>query len=368
MSARSAKRTGQRTTPGCLAAMIFAVLGYFVAIPAAALADETPKVERNSLGMQLVSIQPGVYERGVKDVDRLRKSHPNTMELTVDLQDERPAHPVRITRPFSIGAHEVTVGQFRGFVKATQYVTTAEKSGQGALAFQPSAKTALARFALDPNCTWKSPGFEQTDDHPAVGVSWTDAVAFCEWLSKTEGATYRLPTEAEWEYAARAGADTTYVGGDTPDTIYAYGNIGDAALEAAAPGVVRPQQPILLEPGQGDGVVYTSAVGRFKPNAWGLYDTHGNVWEWCSDRYYDRYYEQLVKAARAKAPPGKMNETVDPPGPDSTPQHKHGDWRTMRGGSWCTGPMGARSVSRAFGEANDAFCYTGFRVLKEHAR
>ena len=105
-------------------------------------------------------------------------------------------------------------------------------------------------------------------------------------------------TEAEWEYAARAGTDTIYVGGDKPETIYAYGNIGDETLEAAYPGTVKRQQAENLQPNGGDGYVFTAPVGRFKPNAWGLYDTHGNAWEWCSDRYYDRYYEELLTIAQ----------------------------------------------------------------------
>ncbi len=321
--------------------------------------------QKNSLGIQLVLIPAGQFERGMTDTRRLRANHRNTMDQGADLEDERPAHPVQVSRPFWIGAHEVTVGQFRAFVDAANYKTDAEANGRGALKFNPPDKETIDRFVLDPACTWRQPGFEQTDDHPVTCVSWKDAVAFCQWLSKKEGEGYRLPTEAEWEYAARAGGDTTYVGGDTPETVAAYGNIGDAALEAAWPGTVKRQQAIDPKVPGGDGVVFTAPVGKFKPNAWGLFDTHGNVWEWCSDKYYDRYYAALVKAARENRKSGKPAPTVDPQGPETTPQHQHGDWRSMRGGSWYTGPMASRSASRAYGEAGDAFSYAGFRVVQE---
>jgi formylglycine-generating enzyme required for sulfatase activity len=218
---------------------------------------------------------------------------------------------------------------------------------------------------LDAEANWRKPGFAQSDEHPVTCVSQRDAIAFCEWLGKQEKAAYRLPTEAEWEYAARAGSDTIYAGGDEPATLYAFGNVGDAALEAAHPGTVKRQQVSHLKPGDGDGVVYTGSVGKFKPNAWGLYDMHGNVWEWCSDLYHDRYYDELTKAAREKGSWAKPAPTIDPAGPKTTPQHKYGDWRSMRGGSWYSGPMACRSASRAFGEAGDAFCYAGFRVVRE---
>jgi sulfatase modifying factor 1 len=330
-------------------------------------ADELPRAT-NSLGMTLVKIPAGEFNRGMTDDHKLRANHPNTMEQGADLTDERPAHPVKLTKSFWLADKEVTIGQFRKFVEATNYQMSADKGGRGSLVFNPAEKEGVARFVLKSECNWRSPGFPasfvQTDDHPVTCVSWQDAVDFCAWLSKQEGAKYRLPTEAEWEYAARAGSDTIYVGGDAPATIYAHGNIGDAALEAAHPGTVKRQHLTLKPEEQTDGVVYTSPVAKFKPNAWGLYDMHGNVWEWCSDRYYDRYYQELHKTARDPRS-GKMALTIDPQGPETTPQHKYGDWRSMRGGSWYTGPMASRSASRSFGEVGDAFCYTGFRVARD---
>jgi formylglycine-generating enzyme required for sulfatase activity len=127
-------------------------------------------------------------------------------------------------------------------------------------------------------------GVERTDEHLMVNVSRNDAVAFCEWLSRQEGATYRLPTEAEWEYACRAGTTTKYSCGDDPEGLAAVGNIADGTAKARYPNWTT----IAVR----DGFVYTAPVGRYQPNAWGLFDMHANVWEWCSDGYAADYYKR----------------------------------------------------------------------------
>ena len=124
-------------------------------------------------------------------------------------------------------------------------------------------------------------GFEQTDEHPVVNVSWNDALAFCRWLSKKEGKICRLPTEAEWEYACRAGSTTRYCFGDDASDLGEYAWYGANSDRKTHP------------------------VGTKKPNAWGLYDMHGNAWEWCADGYDAEYYE--------KSP------TDDPTGPATEP-------------------------------------------------
>ena len=152
-----------------------------------------------------------------------------------------------------------------------------------------------------------------------VNVSWNDAVAFCKWLSKKEGKTYRLPTEAEWEYACRAGTTTRYYSGDDPETLAKVGNVADAAAKAKFPDwrwTIKAN----------DGYVFTAPVGKFKPNAFGLYDMHGNAWQWCADWYGEEYY--------AKSP------VDDPTGPDT------GDFRVLRGGFWGGWPNYTRSATR----------------------
>ncbi len=331
---------------------------------AATLAADAPAVATNKIGIRLIGFPPGGYVRGAIHGDQLRKNHPFSTGGTGS-HDARPAHRVKLTRPFRIGATEVTVGQFRTFVVATGYRTTAEQNGTGALAFCPAAEKGLDQFAMNKECTWRNPGFEQTDDHPVVCVSWQDAMAFCRWLSEVESVTYRLPTEAEWEYAARAGSTTSYLGGDSADTVYAYGNVADAALEAAHPGMTLRQRIARLGKGEGDGFVFTAPVASLQPNQRGLFDTHGNVWEWCSDKFHPRYYTELTGASAMSRDPSALPVVVDPTGPDTTIHHQYGDWRTVRGGAWCSGPLTSRTAERSFAESSDAFVYTGFRVVAE---
>ena len=214
---------------------------------------------------------------------------------------------MRITKPFYLGTYHVTRGQFRQFVTDTGYKTDAEKGEKpGAWGWNPDKK----EFGFNEKYSWRNAGFEQTDEHPVVNVSWNDAVEFCKWLSKKEGKTYRLPTEAEWEYACRAGTTTRYYSGDDPETLAKVGNVADAAAKAKFPDWKYTIKA-------NDGYVFTAPVGKFKPNAFGLYDMHGNAWQWCADWYGAEYY--------ATSP------ADDPTGPDS------GYGRVLRGGSWASG-------------------------------
>ncbi len=170
-----------------------------------------------------------------------------------------------------------------------------------------------------------------------VNVSWNDAVAFCKWLSKKEGKTYRLPTEAEWEYACRAGTTTRYYSGDDPETLAKVGNVADATAKAKFPDWKYTIKA-------NDGYVFTAPVGKFKPNAFGLYDMHGNAWQWCADWYGAEYY--------ATSP------ADDPTGPDS------GDDRVLRGGSWFDGPYATRSAGRYWISPDVRNDIAGFRVAR----
>jgi formylglycine-generating enzyme required for sulfatase activity len=230
--------------------------------------------------------------------------------------------------------HPVTRGQFRHFVNDTGYKTDAEKGAKpGASGWNPDTK----EFGFNEQHCWRNVGFEQSDEHPVVSVSWNDAVAFCKWLSRKEGKSYRLPTEAEWEYACRAGTTTRYFSGDDPETLGKVGNVGDATAKVKLPNWKSTIKA-------SDGYVFTSPVGSFHPNAFGLYDMHGNAWQWCSDRYGAEYY-----AASA---------TDDPTGPDA------GDARVFRGGSWFDGPSSARSADRGWSAPGDRDCSAGFRVAR----
>ena len=243
--------------------------------PPAAGASKT-----DSLGMKLVPVPAGEFLMGNSHsaAEEVALFGHYQVKLNADnFKDEYPRHRVRITKPFYMGVYHITVGQFRQFVDDTSYKTDGEKSGK-AWGYDAASGNRLE----GPQYTWRKTGFEQSDDHPVVNVSWNDAMAFCQWLSRKTGQTYRLPTEAEWEYACRAGTTTRYASGDDPETLATVANVGDAALKVKFPTDVTIRAS--------DGYVFTSPVGQFLPNAFGLYDMHGNAWQWCADWYADTYY------------------------------------------------------------------------------
>ena len=187
----------------------------------------------NSIGMKLVLIPAGEFKMGSRESAEdtaafFNKTYGEDVLKADFFKDEHPQHRVRITRPFYLGKYHVTRGQFRQFVADTGYKTDAEKGEKpGAYGWSMGKET----FKFNERYSWRNTGFEQTDEHPVVNVSWNDAVAFCKWLSRKEGKTYRLPTEAEWEYACRAGTTTRYYSGDDPETLAEVGNVGDAAAQ-----------------------------------------------------------------------------------------------------------------------------------------
>jgi formylglycine-generating enzyme required for sulfatase activity len=213
---------------------------------------------------------------------------------------------VRITRAFYLGQHEVTVGQFRRFVTATDYKTEAETDAQGGWGYSDiTFREQKSEF------NWRNTGWSQSERHPVVNVTWNDAIAFCDWLTQKEGKKYRLPTEAEWEYACRGGTSSRYSTGDAPGTMQDYANVQDASFERKLTKLDYKQNPSFKFD---DGWVFTSPTGTFKSNGFGLCDMHGNVWEWCADWYDKGYY--------AKSPGS------DPLGAAS------GSSRVHRGGCW----------------------------------
>ena len=214
-----------------------------------------PVEEQIDLGAEvkltMVLIPPGEFVMGSPAEEQARfleDAKAANDSWAVDwILTEGPWHRVRITRPFRLGRHEVTRGQFRQFVDQMGYETEAEQDGKGGYGLLDG------KWVQDPRFVWSAdPGFAQTDDHPVVNVSWNDGMAFCQWLSEKEGVTYVLPSEAQWEYACRAGATTFWHYGDSETTLEEYGwfdrNSGGK----------------------------THAAGQLKPNGWGLYDMHGN--------------------------------------------------------------------------------------------
>ncbi|MDO9310198.1 MAG: SUMF1/EgtB/PvdO family nonheme iron enzyme [Nitrosomonas sp.] len=251
---------------------------------------------------------------------------------------------MRITQPFYLGQFEVSVGQFRKFLEVSGYIPEPVEDGTGAYGYNTdydAAKSASgdAFEGRDPKYSWRNPGFTQGDDHPVLNVTWNDAVAMAKWLSEKEGVKYRLPTEAEWEYACRAGTRTRYANGDDPEFLLTIANIFDADAKA-----YWPRWAEFTLSGH-DSFAFTAPVGSFAPNAWGFYDMHGNAWEWVSDWYADDYY--------ARSP------VDDPQGPDD------GIVRVRRGGSWHTWSLYARSSYRNWISPNSRYALVGIRLVRE---
>ncbi len=263
--------------------------------------DGTPKMITNSIEMRLVLIPAGTSNMGSPGSDPIAE------------RQEESQNRIRSTQPFYLGVTEVTRGQFDQFVVAARYRTEAEKDGKGAFGWNEKTRW----FEQNPRYTWLNPGFAQTDQHPVVNVSRNDALAFARWLSEKEGKSYRLPTETEWEYACRAGTTTRFSTGDNPEALAAVGNVAD--------GTARKKYPNWNHAiSARDGYVYTAPVGRFRPNPFGLYDMHGNVWEWCFD---------------SAAPP-----------------------EIIRGGSWFLVPDTVGSANRLYFDAGSRYSHIGFRV------
>jgi formylglycine-generating enzyme required for sulfatase activity len=251
-----------------------------LALPLAALvvlawAQDKPRSREpitNSLKMKFVLIPAGKFMMGSPESEKDR--NPNEKQ-----------HEVEIKEPFFLGIHEVRVGDFRAFADDAGYQTEAEKAGDKE--------------------TWKNAIADQTDEHPVVRVSWNDAQAFCAWLSKKEGTQYRLPTEAEWEYACRAGTKTRFYNGDDYEGLKEVANVG----------------------------YYTTLpVGQLKANAFGLYDMHGNVYEWCQDLYEEGGKDRVIRG---------------------------GGW------DWCDYRANCRSAARGLREPSQRHDYLGFRVARD---
>jgi formylglycine-generating enzyme required for sulfatase activity len=286
-----------------------------------------------SIGVKIVPIPPGEFWMGMSDEEITASLKGNPSLKPADYDSARPRHRVRITQLQGLSAHEITLGQFRRFVEDTGYRPESERDGNTSTAYDP-VTWQLVRNA---KITWKDDGFHPSDDHPVTCVSWNDATEFCQWLSRKDGRTYRLPTEAEWEYCCRAGSESLFSNGNDQERMVEIANVADATHHANL-----PKTPAL---DGNDGYASTAPVGRFAPNAWGLYDMHGNVWEWCQDFHDAAYY--------ATSPP------TDPPGPTS------GKARIVRGGSWVD--IGVPSASRNPITPGFLIANIGFRVALDQS-
>jgi formylglycine-generating enzyme required for sulfatase activity len=239
-----------------------------------------------------------------------------------------PLHTVRIARQFALGEFLMTRKQYQTFVEETGH------SGSGCAA--TSLDTPLLKF--DAARTWRDPGFAQADDHPVVCVSWDDAIAYVSWLSKKTGQNYRLPTEAEWEYAGRAGSVSGRYFGAAP--ICEFANVRDRSKK------------LLYSAGQffnkcDGGFSNTSPVGSFPPNGFGLSDMIGNAWEWVEDCWRFSYIDAPSDGTAREEQPCKL--------------------RVRRGASWnSTERYLYTVVTRSTGSPESRWETNGFRIARDY--
>ena len=243
-------------------------------------------------------------------------------------QNIETQHQVRVSE-FYMSKYEVSVLEFRHFIEDSGYRTDAE-NGDGSYVWDGSGWSKRTGINWRYNVTGGLRP-QSEENHPVVHVSWNDAVAYCKWLSQKTGKTCRLPSEAEWEYACRAGTITPFNTGDNVATSKANYN-GNYPYNNNAKGVFRPG---------------TVSVDSFAPNAWGLYNMHGNVKEWCGDWFGTDYYKECKAKGVAS----------DPPGPDT------GSARLLRGGSWDAYAVRCRSAYRDGSFSDSWYYFVGFRPV-----
>ncbi len=249
---------------------------------------------------------------------------------------ERPAHNVRFDRGLAMSRTEVTVGEFRRFIAATGYRARSARRGYST-AYDERSGNLVRRGGVD----WRSDyaGKPASDHQPVVHVSAKDATAYAQWLSEQSGQRYRLPSEAEFEYALRAGMQTRFPWGDGNPPARSGNNTG--GLDISPSG--RKWQNAFA--GYGDGAWGPAPVGSYNPNRYGLHDLAGNVSEWVADCWHDSY----------RRAPGDGSAWVNP----------GCRIRVVRGGSWASSPAQTRSAWRLGSGADNTSARTGFRVVRE---
>lgn len=249
---------------------------------------------------------------------------------------ERPQHYVRFDRGFALARTEATVGQFRRFVEATGHQTRAERRGYSTV-YDERRGNLVRRSGVD----WRHDytGAPAADDHPVLHVSARDAEAYAQWLSEQTGQAYRLPSEAEFEYALRAGSEGRFPWGDADTPPANAGNFTGARDRSPSGRDWRNAFP-----GYGDGHWGPAPVASFSANAFGLHDMAGNVSEWVADCWHDSY-------RRAPADGGAWVN----PGCRT---------RVLRGGSWASSPAQTRSAWRLSADADTTNARLGFRVAR----
>lgn len=242
---------------------------------------------------------------------------------------EWPALAVALPEAFGMGKYEVTRAQFARFALESGHAPAG-----GCFVWNGR------NYGQDASRDWRNPGFEQTANDPVVCVNWNDAKAYADWLTNKTGVRYRLPTEVEWEYAARAGRQTPRPWGDNASDACRYANVADASTRRDVPGTAGSWAFHECD----DRHAYTAPAGSYLPNAFGLYDMMGNAWEWTEDCPTDEYAGG--PSSRREGPLAECSQ------------------RVLRGGSWVDNPPLVRYDFRFRIGAEDRDFYIGFRVTR----
>jgi formylglycine-generating enzyme required for sulfatase activity len=292
----------------------------------AAAADETFRDCADCPAM--VRIRAGAFMMGSTEAETAREN----MDAML-ASDERPAHVVKVRREFSLARFAVTRGEFAAFVAETGY-----RPHDGCNVHHGE------QWVYDKQRSWRDPGFEQTDQHPVVCVDYEATQRYVQWLSRKTGRTYRLPSEAEWEYSARAGTTTARFWGDGREDTCRFANVSDFDwAEALKWDKARKDKVFQCS----DRFANTAPVGSFRPNAFGLYDMLGNVWQWNEDCFQTTYRDA----------------------PKDGSAWKSGDcrFRVAHGGSWFSTPYVVRAAHRCALELDSRYYHVGFRVARSLA-
>lgn len=242
--------------------------------------------------------------------------------------DEGPRRSVTVDAPFALSQFEITVAEFAFFVALSGYEVE-----PGCWHIDPVDQ----KWKEQATWSWRDPGFDQEENHPVTCVNWRDANAYAEWLTEQTGSSYRLATEAEWEYVARAGTTTSRFWGESDEDACTYAN----AVDEMAKPIYKAWKHVPCV----DAFVYTSPVGIYRPNAWGLHDLPGNLWEWVADCWQPDY-SQAPTDQRARLD-GDCSR------------------RVIRGAAWDDEPDDLRSANRLSVPAERRYNTIGIRVVKD---
>jgi formylglycine-generating enzyme required for sulfatase activity len=285
------------------------------------VADAPTDIWDAAYAPRMVVIPAGEFDMGAED---------NPHHTDSGVSETTPVHRVRVGYSFAVGKYALTVGEFAAFAAETGFTASPTLRWVGHSDPDIARQGWSHTWLEDPKSTWDDPGFDQTQDHPVVGVSWDDAKAYVAWLAAKTGQPYRLLTEAEWEYATRAGTTTKAYWGDGVSR-----NDGNFGADQCCWSHVEGR----------DQWAITAPVGSFDPNPFGLYDMIGNTWEWLEDCVHNDY----------RGAPADGSAWMDGPC----------DRHMIRGSSWYEPPVSMTSDFRYHFETSHRSWPLGFRVARD---